>query len=103
MLIDFKIHDSKRADEILSAIAAKKREIDDLCLKRTAMIMAALKINETASRIGRGEKTNMSPAFWEAFFQSSGVCFWCMFFTFWIFQLIKWLLNATTFRGKKRY
>lgn len=65
--------------------------------------MAALKINETASRIGRGEKTNMSPAFWEAFFQSSGVCFWCMFFTFWIFQLIKWLLNATTFRGKKRY
>ena len=31
MLIDFKIHDSKRANEILSAIAAKKREIDDLC------------------------------------------------------------------------
>lgn len=33
MLIDFKIHDSKRANEILSAIAAKKREIDDLCFE----------------------------------------------------------------------
>lgn len=61
MLIDFKIHDSKRANEILSAIAAKKREIEDLCfelrkcmavemeLKRTATTMAALKINVTAS------------------------------------------------------
>lgn len=55
MLIDFKIHDSKRANEILSAIAAKKREIDDLCfelrkcmaveaeLKKAATTMAALK------------------------------------------------------------
>ena len=62
MLVDLKIHNSKRADEILSAIAAKKREIDDLCfelrkcmaieaeLKKAATTMAALKINETASR-----------------------------------------------------
>lgn len=33
MLVDLKIHNSKRADEILSAIAAKKREIDDLCFE----------------------------------------------------------------------
>lgn len=40
MLIDFKIHDSKRANEILSAIAAKKREIDDLCFElRKCMAM----------------------------------------------------------------
>lgn len=64
MLVDLKIHNSERADEILSAIAAKKREIDDLCFelrkcmaleaelkKRTATTMAALKINEAASSV----------------------------------------------------
>lgn len=45
MLIDFKIHDSKRANEILSAIAAKKREIDDLCfeLRKCMAVEAELK------------------------------------------------------------
>lgn len=45
MLVDFKIHDSKRADEILSAIAAKKREIDDLCfeLRKCMAVEAELK------------------------------------------------------------
>ena len=48
MLIDFKIHDSKRADEILSAIAAKKREIDDLCfeLRKCMTVEAELKAEE---------------------------------------------------------
>ena len=30
MLVDFKIRNSKRADEILQAIAEKRREIDSL-------------------------------------------------------------------------
>ena len=48
MLIDFKIHDSKRADEILNAIAAKKREIDDLCfeLRKCMAVEAELKAEE---------------------------------------------------------
>lgn len=33
MLVNLKLHNSERADEILSAIAAKKREIDDLCFE----------------------------------------------------------------------
>ena len=48
MVIGFKIHDSKRADEILDAIAAKKREIDDLCfeLRKCMAVEAEFKAEE---------------------------------------------------------
>ena len=45
MLVNLKIHNSERADEILNAIAAKKREIDDLCfeLRKCMAVEAELK------------------------------------------------------------
>ena len=45
MLVNLKLHNSERADEILSAIAAKKREIDYLCfeLRKCMSVEAELK------------------------------------------------------------
>lgn len=37
----------------------------------------------------------MSAEFWNAFFIASGVTFWCMFAAFWLWQLIKLILDAS--------
>lgn len=36
----------------------------------------------------------MSEEFWTAFLEASGVSFWCMFVAYWLWQLIKLILDV---------
>ena len=48
MLVDFKIRNSKRADEILQAIAEKRREIDSLCYELRECLMLEAEIKKSS-------------------------------------------------------
>ena len=48
MLVDFKIRNSKRADEILQAIAEKRHEIDSLCYELRECLMLEAEIKKSS-------------------------------------------------------